>query len=89
MKRALLATFVALQVLDVVSTHLALAGCATCHEGNPVVAATMAHLGAWWWAPKMALMLALVPLLARLCTGFVAAACTFTTVVIVSNTLSF
>ncbi|MCK1671077.1 DUF5658 family protein [Bradyrhizobium sp. 150] len=87
-KRTFLTAFIALQVLDVASTEWALAACGTCHEGNPVVAATMAQLGAWWWVPKMVLMLALVPALARGRVSFAAAACAFMAIVVVNNVVS-
>jgi hypothetical protein len=51
----LLIFFVVLQVADVVTTNsaLALPGNA---EGNPLMAAYQANLGAAWWAPKVAVI---------------------------------
>lgn len=83
-KTALLIAFVALQCLDVISTSTALSSCATCHEGNPLIAAAMSQLGAWWWVAKLGIVLCTVPIMARH-TRLAAAACTFMAVVVVSN----
>ena len=57
---ALAAVLVALNVLDAVSTSRALAAGAV--ETNPLQAWLQAHLRAFWWAPKMAGILAFVAL---------------------------
>jgi Domain of unknown function (DUF5658) len=51
--RLLLALFVALQFLDIVSTNRALAVPGV-WEANPLMAASQTALGAAWWLPKLA-----------------------------------
>ena len=43
--------FAALQLADVVTTNHALA-VPEVHEGNPLMAIAMTHLGPMWWLPK-------------------------------------
>ena len=63
MKRFLLAAILVLQALDVLTTNhvLALGG----HEGNPIVQAGQAYLGAFWWLPKLAMAVVLIPVMDR------------------------
>jgi hypothetical protein len=83
-KRYLIVAFVALQGLDVISTMYFL------HTGrgvesNPLIVLCMVHLGAWWFVPKMALVLATVPVLARGHTRYVAGMNALYTYVVINN----
>jgi hypothetical protein len=83
-KRYLIAAFVALQGLDVISTMYFLhTGRGV--EGNPLIALCMVHLGAWWFVPKMALVLSTVPVLARARPGYVAGMNALYTYVVINN----
>src|SRR5438876_10461851 len=54
-QRSLLILLAALQVADVLTTNRALAAPEN-WELNPIMAYTMAHWGAAWWLPKVALV---------------------------------
>jgi Domain of unknown function (DUF5658) len=47
--------FVLLQVADVISTNIGLAR-PDMVETNPLMLFTLAHLGAFWWLPKLAIL---------------------------------
>lgn len=64
-KFALLAIFTVLQIADVVTTNHALA-MSGLTERNPVMMASMDHLGALWWLPKLALVLYIAVILRRM-----------------------
>ena len=55
-KATLLLGFIALQIADVLTTKRVLDHGGW--EGNPVVALVMAHLGNYWFLPKLVLMTA-------------------------------
>ena len=55
LQRLLLILLAALQVADVLTTNRALAAPEN-WELNPIMAYTMAHWGAAWWLPKVALV---------------------------------
>jgi hypothetical protein len=59
----LIFAFMALQLTDIVTTNLVLAGGG--YEANPFVAAVQLHRGVWWWVPKLLLAAAACLLLLR------------------------
>ena len=63
MTRAIPLTFVALQVADILSTNHVLA--AGGWEANPAMVAAMSTLGAWWWLPKLVVMIGVALLMTR------------------------
>ena len=63
MRIAWLMMFGVLQVVDVLTTNRVLARGGW--EGNPLQELARAHLGSMWWAPKLALMLACVFVMAH------------------------
>lgn len=84
MKRYLILAFVALQVLDIITTqHFLSTGRGV--EGNPVVILLMAHLGTWWWVGKLAMVLPTVPVLVRGRTRYAAIMTGLYAAVIVNN----
>jgi hypothetical protein len=83
-KRYLIAAFVLLQGLDVISTMYFL------HTGrgveaNPFMALLMSQGGHWWWIIKMALVCATVPVLMRGRTRYVAGMDAFYAYVVINN----
>jgi len=63
----LLILFIALQLIDITTTNYGLAIPGN-WEGNPLMAFLQAHLGGFWWVPKIAgvfLVCLAVPLLRR------------------------
>jgi len=64
-KFVLLAIFIVLQIADVVTTNHALA-MSGLTERNPVMMASMDHLGALWWLPKLALVFYIAVILRRM-----------------------
>jgi hypothetical protein len=85
-KPLLLAAFVALQILDVVTT-LRFLDSGRGVEANPVMALAMLHLGAWWWIAKLAAALLTLPILARGRIRYVAVMVAFYTVTVANNVL--
>jgi hypothetical protein len=83
-KRVLLSAFLALQVLDVLTTIRFLAN-GNAVEANPVMIFAMDRLGPWWWIIKIAMVLVVVPILARGRVRYVAAICGLYAITVVNN----
>lgn len=83
-KKYLLAAFVAMQVLDVLTTnHFIATGRGI--EGNPFVLMLMVQFGAWWWVAKLGIVSFTIPVLARGRTRYAAIMTGLYSVVIVNN----
>lgn len=82
-KPTLLLLFAVLQILDVISTNRVLA--AGGWEANPAMVAAQAHLGAWWWLPKLTGMGVVALVMARWPLRFVAIATGVMGLVVVNN----
>jgi hypothetical protein len=85
MKEIMLLAFVAIQIADVYSTNRVLS--AGGWEANPIVASAIAGLGAWWWLPKLGLMVACAAFMSRWPVRYVAIATALMGVVVVNNLL--
>jgi hypothetical protein len=83
LRRALLAGFIALQVLDCVSTNRVLA--AGGWEANPVEVASQVALGAYWWAPKLIVMCGCAFVMRRWHWVYIAMAVLLMAVVVFNN----
>lgn len=84
LKPTLLVSYVVLQALDVLSTmHFLSTGHGV--ETNPVMLFSMEHLGVWWWTPKLAIVLATLPILSRARLRYVAGMTSFYAFVVVNN----
>ncbi len=85
MKRTLVVAFVALQILDILSTfHFLNSGRGI--EANPIVIALMGLGGPWWWVLKLAVTVGVVaPLLVIGRTRYAAIMVAWYAVVVVNN----
>jgi Domain of unknown function (DUF5658) len=86
-KPMLLAIFSALQVADVLTTNVALAMPGTA-EVNPVMALSMAELGAAWWLPKAVLVVYVAWILRRI-PAWPLGALTAINIAVVVNNLAY
>jgi len=83
MKPILLLTFMGLQILDVLSTELVLAKGGW--ESNPLGVWAIANMGAWWWLPKLAVVLVCTLVMTRWPVRYIAPAVALMAIVVVSN----
>ncbi len=82
-KIAVLITFVALNVFDVLTTNHVLARGGW--EANPLMALNQAALGSMWWAPKLALMIACALAMLRWPMRYILPAVGLMAVVVMNN----